>query len=322
MQLAFSPLHLKGLPDASTGLPDSAHRISLQRAGHSAPDHLFSLRLSPKVSLLVTGALSAKTLSLFRRRRSQPRRHTYLSAVDEAVEIPLDQLKEVIGEYLTTLPQQRLEALRQKFPTLQLDSNKIRLVSEDPPVVVLEDVLNEEECSAMVESMRNKDGSFPERLGQSDLPALPSWLGPAKTLLRGIPVLDWLGNPTVRWTFRSRMLLNDVLNKVQTTFGLNLEQGAANIKHYRKDQWLPVHIDYNHATMLIYLSDVKEGGYTLFPTLGIKVKPRKGSALLWPNQPPLKHAGDRIIEGEKWILFYNYPAEQNWEYDDNFEFNE
>jgi len=74
--------------------------------------------------------------------------------------------------------------------------------------------------------------------------------------------------------------------------------------------------------MLVYLNDVGEGGETVFPTLGFKVAATKGSALIWPNQPPLKHAGDRVVGGEKWILFYNWPGEQNWEYTDNFDFVE
>ena len=35
----------------------------------------------------------------------------------------------------------------------------------------------------------------------------PGWLGPLRTAFRGVPVLDWLGNPTVRWTYRSRQPL-------------------------------------------------------------------------------------------------------------------
>ncbi|CAL1157460.1 unnamed protein product, partial [Cladocopium goreaui] len=166
----------------------------------------------------------------------------------------------------------------------------------DPPVLLLENVLDSSECAAFVESMRSEDGTFPERLGQANLDVppgeWPSWLGPLRTAFRGVPVLDWLGNPTVRWTYRSRCLLDSFLQKVREKCGLDTSFGQANIKHYRKDscnpldalahgeQWLPVHIDYNRATMLTYLNDVGTGGHTLFPTLGIKVKPAKGSALL------------------------------------------
>eukprot|EP00747_Dinoflagellata_sp_TGD_P030371 gnl/TRDRNA2_/TRDRNA2_134581_c2_seq1.p1 gnl/TRDRNA2_/TRDRNA2_134581_c2~~gnl/TRDRNA2_/TRDRNA2_134581_c2_seq1.p1 ORF type:complete len:134 (-),score=13.28 gnl/TRDRNA2_/TRDRNA2_134581_c2_seq1:277-678(-) len=37
------------------------------------------------------------------------------------------------------------------------------------------------------------------------------------------------------------------------------------------------------ATFFIYLNDVEEGGETRFSALGLKVKPRKGRAVLWWN---------------------------------------
>ena len=247
------------------------------------------------------------------------RRKARLQAVSE-VELPLDSLTEVAGSYAKDLPPERLQAAKRVFPEVDLQAEGLRLMSEDPPVLLLEGILSDKECTDFVESMRDKDGNFPERLGQANID-VPGWLTPLRTAFRGLPVLDWLGNPTVRWTYKSRCLLDVYLQKVRDRCGLDLSYGQANIKHYRKDQWLPVHIDYNRATLLTYLNDVTDGGHTLFPTLGIKVKPAKGSAVIWKNQPPLKHAADRVVQGEKWIIFYNWPAAQNWEYDDNFEFN-
>lgn len=264
----------------------------------------------------VDGALANK-----RERTLRSRQRVIVHGATE-VEMPLDQLVEKEGEYLTDVAPERLESLRKKWPSLDINAPGLRLLSDDPPVFVLEDMLTDDECDAFVESMRDKNGEFPERLGQSDLPAVPDFMNPLKNMFKGVPVLDWLGNPTVRWTYKSRNLLDKLVKKVRDDRGLVMEAGAANIKHYRQDQWLPVHIDYNYATMMVYLTDVAEGGHTMFPTLGFKVPPKKGSALVWPNQPPLKHAGDKVIDGNKWILFYNYPAESNWEYDDNFDFND
>ena len=36
-------------------------------------------------------------------------------------------------------------------------------------------------------------------------------------------------------------------------------------------------------TLLTYLSDVDEGGETIFPTLNLSVAPKLGRALVWPN---------------------------------------
>ena len=49
---------------------------------------------------------------------------------------------------------------------------------QDPPVLLLENVLDSSECAAFVESMRSEDGTFPERLGQANLDVPPGeWLG-------------------------------------------------------------------------------------------------------------------------------------------------
>ena len=61
-------------------------------------------------------------------------------------------------------------------------------------------------------------------------------------------------------------------------------------------------------TAFVYLNDVEEGGETHFPQLDIKVKPERGSLLLWPsvqNADPTKvdfrteHAALPVIKGQK-----------------------
>lgn len=63
------------------------------------------------------------------------------------------------------------------------------------------------------------------------------------------------------------------------------------------------------ATFMIYLNTVEEGGETIFPRLGIKIKPEKGKALLFYDvnpsgnvDPMTLHGGAPVLKGEKWIL--------------------
>lgn len=64
-----------------------------------------------------------------------------------------------------------------------------------------------------------------------------------------------------------------------------------------------------YATVLVYLQDVEKGGETTFPQLGIKVKPKKGRALIWNSMtsdgncdPTSIHNAAKVEQGHKFII--------------------
>ncbi|XP_076808598.1 uncharacterized protein LOC143451757 [Clavelina lepadiformis] len=72
------------------------------------------------------------------------------------------------------------------------------------------------------------------------------------------------------------------------------------------------------ATILVYLQDVQSGGETEFTELDIKVKPKKGRALVWNNMDAngncdltSYHQAATVQKGKKYIL-------QRWYYYENF----
>jgi prolyl 4-hydroxylase len=62
------------------------------------------------------------------------------------------------------------------------------------------------------------------------------------------------------------------------------------------------------ATLVMYLNDVEAGGSTVFPSIGLDVLPRKGSAVYFAyttdageTDPRTLHGGSPVTAGEKWI---------------------
>ncbi|CAG9578884.1 unnamed protein product [Danaus chrysippus] len=62
------------------------------------------------------------------------------------------------------------------------------------------------------------------------------------------------------------------------------------------------------ATVLFYMSDVAQGGATVFTELGLSVFPRRGSAVFWLNLHPsgegdlaTRHAACPVLRGSKWV---------------------
>ncbi|KAK2408760.1 putative prolyl 4-hydroxylase [Trifolium repens] len=109
---------------------------------------------------------------------------------------------------------------------------------------------------------------------------------------------------------------------------LHYEVGQMYVPHtdYFDDEFNTAHGGQRIATMLMYLSDVEEGGETVFPAAkgnfssvpwwnelsdcgkkGLSIKPKRGDALLfWSMKPDgtldpsSLHGGCPVIKGDKW----------------------
>jgi len=208
------------------------------------------------------------------------------------------------------LTSEELSSLLAGFPGLDLGLPSLRLLHRDPPVFSLRGAVLPNECFELIKGCgvvtARKDETMKARSKRVHRERAEKKLRRAAQagggeVSKDFPVIEDVGPCQIA-------LLGNILERVSEESGLDLEGGYANIKHYLPGERIRPHVDSNRATLLVYLNDVRRGGHTVFPTLGFKVRPLKGLMLVFPNQPPLMHAGEPVDVGDKWILFYNWPS--------------
>ncbi|CAH2076577.1 unnamed protein product [Thlaspi arvense] len=112
-------------------------------------------------------------------------------------------------------------------------------------------------------------------------------------------------------------IVEEIENRISEFTFIPVENGEAlQVIHYGVGQKFEPHFDgmQRIATFLMYLSDVEEGGETVFPSAkgniskgGLSVSPKKRDALLfWSMRPDgsqdpcSKHGGSPVLKGNKW----------------------
>ena len=123
-------------------------------------------------------------------------------------------------------------------------------------------------------------------------------------------------------------LFRDIQEKVSNKLNVPIEnQEPPELLHYDKGGFYISHYDdaffhdtydkifkkfngYRIYTTYIYLNDVDEGGETSFNNLGFKIKPKKGTAIIWRNinnscnevHPCSLHEAIPVKSKDKWGL--------------------
>jgi prolyl 4-hydroxylase len=120
-------------------------------------------------------------------------------------------------------------------------------------------------------------------------------------------IKDHESNVGVKLGKKAKDLIGDKLEGIQ-------------VQRYFKDQKYNPHYDtfekkdgsdQRSWTLMIYLSDVDEGGGTYFPKIDFRLYPEKGTAVLWNNLDAQKcrenktlHMGEPVKSGSKYITTY------------------
>ena len=185
---------------------------------------------------------------------------------------------------------------------IKTEDREINIIArfEEPLVVVLGSVLDDEECEALIQLskdllQRSKIGSTKE-------------------------VSDIRTSSGAFLTDVKNDILARVEKRVSAIMGIPIEHGEGlHILNYKPGQEYKEHLDYfaptskaaknnRISTLVLYLNDVEEGGTTFFPKLNLTVCPQKGMAVYFEyfyNDPILNeltlHAGAPVVKGEKWI---------------------
>ncbi|KAF8101105.1 hypothetical protein N665_0210s0040 [Sinapis alba] len=112
--------------------------------------------------------------------------------------------------------------------------------------------------------------------------------------------------------YHNFLIVEEIENRISEFTFLPVEnEEGLEVIHYEVGQKFDRHFDGmgRLATFLMYMSDVEEGGETVFPMSsgGLSVSPKKGDAVLFWNKrtdgsqdPSSLHCGRPVIKGNKW----------------------
>eukprot|EP00638_Chattonella_subsalsa_P001095 CAMPEP_0117753216 /NCGR_PEP_ID=MMETSP0947-20121206/12086_1 /TAXON_ID=44440 /ORGANISM="Chattonella subsalsa, Strain CCMP2191" /LENGTH=289 /DNA_ID=CAMNT_0005572041 /DNA_START=258 /DNA_END=1127 /DNA_ORIENTATION=+ len=187
--------------------------------------------------------------------------------------------------------------MMERYIPVDLNYPGLTVLNYDPPVFRVDNFFSDEECDRYITAVEEKGTQI------------------ASQTFSGL-------TSSARTSTTWYMYYKDVpefLCKAQKLSGLSLENfEEAQIVRYQMGQQFTWHYDavpknllenggQRVGTLLVYLNDVSQGGATTFKDIGISVKPKKGSALLFfpafadgtPDDRTL-HAGTMAMD-EKWI---------------------
>jgi prolyl 4-hydroxylase len=188
-------------------------------------------------------------------------------------------------------------------------SVEIAMFIERPHVALLNGVLAEDECDALIERAR-------PRLKRSV--AITAQTGVGQITGHRTSMGTWFRRGEDELIARIEQRLARLMS-LPASHGEDLQV----LRYGENNHYLP-HFDYftgegaaarmtrggqRVSTLIIYLNDVEAGGETCFPDAGITIKPKKGAAVYFHYCNALQqldrlslHGGNPVIAGEKWIM--------------------
>ena len=235
------------------------------------------------------------------------------STEDEVKAMLYDAFKELCqldGEYQSSIvaSTERCMLYDPTIGTGGISPLKLEFHSYDPLIVSFHDVLDDDTIERLVENAESnleEPKSFSSRTG--NVQVTEGRTGKVSFLPNDVESLQKLSAAITGLSMEHSESLQIVSYGIGGHYEphvdyFNINNGSSGIPMFSSADGDRV------ATLLYYLNDVTAGGATVFPRLGLTIKPTKGSALFWYNlyqngvgDPFTLHAGCPVLLGQKRI---------------------
>jgi len=191
------------------------------------------------------------------------------------------------------------------------------LVSHDPKITVIPYCLSGAECDHLLQLVEGH--WMPSLVGGADQSATTS----IPTGARDGGLQNKISENRTSWSCQTRYVQTEVLERLEhrlaSVAGLPVGQlERLNLVRYAPGECFNEHHDgkFRPRTVFVYLNDLEgdAAGDTFFPVLGLSFRPRKGTAVVWPNATAegqedsrMLHAGRPPLQGVKYGVncFFN-----------------
>ncbi|XP_054263262.1 prolyl 4-hydroxylase subunit alpha-3-like [Macrosteles quadrilineatus] len=195
---------------------------------------------------------------------------------------------------------------------LRLQPFKLEELHRDPPVVRFYDLISDSEAEALIQ--QGKSVMQPASVGIKNARRVSEYR---------TSHVAWLPAGDAEWLTRRMAQATQMNTTMAHRHQLSRYSISGEYLPHRDHLIYDVDwVDDRLATLMIYLTDVEQGGNTVFTKWQLSVPPVKNSALFWfnfrPNGDPENgsdHSGCPVLRGTKWVLnkwILNYGQDVNF----------
>ena len=191
-------------------------------------------------------------------------------------------------------------------PIFVLIPLKEEVLNFDPPVTVFHDILTEREMAKV------RELATPRLERSMVLQSKTENRMTAKRISKSAWIQDHEHALIRRISAKSGAVANLTTDTVEDLQVVNYGIGGFYVPHMdfrREEEMADFMVTGNRiATVIFYVDDVEAGGSTVFPDIGVAVRPEKGACAVWYNlkrsgagDERTMHAGCPVLTGMKWI---------------------